>query len=277
MAELNCTNPVTVPPREPFAWPDGVRAAVSVSFDDARESQLDRGLPILDSFGVKATFYVVPRAFRPRLSEWKAVVDAGHEIGNHTVTHPCSGNFGWSREYAVEAFSLERMESEMVEADRIIEAELGVCPHTFAYPCGNTIVGRGAATQSYVPVVARQFLAGRGFGVDHHNLPGWCDLAHLYAHCFDRSTFAEVKEAIDSAAQEGGWTILAGHEVGEVRQGISPEVLREVCAYVADPAQRLWVDTVAAIAEYVRRVRLGDAGPESGGVTSASSVSGPRP
>ncbi len=41
-----------------FRWPDGRRAAISITFDDARSSQVERGLPILDAHGVKGTFYV---------------------------------------------------------------------------------------------------------------------------------------------------------------------------------------------------------------------------
>ena len=43
-----------------FPWPEGARAAVSLSFDDARPSQVDVGLPIFDRHGVKVTFFLVP-------------------------------------------------------------------------------------------------------------------------------------------------------------------------------------------------------------------------
>jgi peptidoglycan/xylan/chitin deacetylase (PgdA/CDA1 family) len=43
-----------------FPWPAGKRAAISLSFDDARQSQVDVGLPLLDRYGDKATFYLSP-------------------------------------------------------------------------------------------------------------------------------------------------------------------------------------------------------------------------
>ena len=43
-----------------FSWPKGKRAAVSLSFDDARVSQPDSGIALLDHYGIKATFFVVP-------------------------------------------------------------------------------------------------------------------------------------------------------------------------------------------------------------------------
>jgi peptidoglycan-N-acetylglucosamine deacetylase len=93
-----------------FQWPRGKRAAISLSFGDARLSQIDRGIAILDKHGVKATFYVSPDGLRKRLSGWRAAVEAGHEIGNHTVHHPCTGNFSWSRGHALEDYDLPRMD-----------------------------------------------------------------------------------------------------------------------------------------------------------------------
>lgn len=66
------------------------RVAVSLTFDDARDSQLEVLVPMLDTYGLRATFYVLPEPVSRRQPDWQAVVQAGHEIGNHTVTHPCS-------------------------------------------------------------------------------------------------------------------------------------------------------------------------------------------
>src|ERR1700680_1087128 len=70
--------------KETFRWPEGKRVAVSLSFDDARTSQIDVGVALLDRFGVKATFYVNPPRMQSRLDGWKKVARSGHEIGSHT-------------------------------------------------------------------------------------------------------------------------------------------------------------------------------------------------
>ena len=36
-------------------WPDGLRAAVSLSFDDARTSQIDTGMPLLKELGLETS------------------------------------------------------------------------------------------------------------------------------------------------------------------------------------------------------------------------------
>jgi peptidoglycan/xylan/chitin deacetylase (PgdA/CDA1 family) len=117
-----------------FKWPRGKRAAISLTFDDARFSQIDRGTPILDAHNVKATFYVGPDAVEKRLDGWHRAIAKGHEIGNHTISHPCTGNFPWSRANALEDYTLKRMEAELTGASVAIHKALGVEPKTFAYP-----------------------------------------------------------------------------------------------------------------------------------------------
>ena len=40
-----------------FAWPEGRKAAVSLAYDDALDSQLDTAIPALDRHGLKGSFY----------------------------------------------------------------------------------------------------------------------------------------------------------------------------------------------------------------------------
>lgn len=110
--------------RSSFTWPDGRCAAVSLSFDDARPSQANTGIPILDRYGVKATFYLSPNRVPERLAAWRAAAAGEHEMGNHTMTHPCSGNFAWSRTNALEEYTLERLEHELLDANAYIKTTL---------------------------------------------------------------------------------------------------------------------------------------------------------
>ena len=137
-----------------FEWPEGRKAALSITFDDTRASQLDTGLPILDAHGVKATFYVSLKAASQRRDDWRRLPETGHELGNHTLNHPCSVNFGFSRTNVLESYTLERMEEDLTGANTAIEEQFGVRPATFAYPCGQKYVGRGEGVRSYVPLVA---------------------------------------------------------------------------------------------------------------------------
>lgn len=234
----------------------GRRAALSLSFDDARLSQPAAGIPLLDSFGLRGTFYISPDNVVREMAGWQKAVAVGHEIGNHSLYHPCTGNFPWSRTKALEEYTLERMENEIVGANDVICKLLGVTATTFAYPCGQTFVGRGERLQSYVPVIARRFLAGRGFKSEVMNDPAYCDFAHLYAYECDGRTCAELKAWVDAAIEQGGWLVLAGHEMAaEGRQTTRLGALEELCRYCREREGELWVGTVAEVAQEVRGAR----------------------
>lgn len=239
-----------------FSWPDGKRVAVSLSFDDARPSQVDVGVPLLDEYGVRATFYVSPSRVPERLDAWKAAVAAGHEIGNHSMQHACTGNFAWSRQKALEDYTLKQMAEELDQASAEIGQLLGVHAMTFAYPCGQKFVGRGQRVRSYVPLVAERFAAGRGWRDETANDPAFCDPAQLLAVELDGLTFEQLKTLVEAAAERGAWLVLAGHEIGQKgRQTTRADTLRAFCEYAADAENGLWVDTVANVARYVAEHR----------------------
>ena len=181
--------------------PDGRKAALSLTFDDARESQVDVGIPLLNELGVRATFYVLPQGAEGR--GWKAAAAAGHEIGNHTVNHACSCNFQWGTVHVLEDYTLEGMERELLEANDRLEQLVGVRPRTFAYPCGQKFVGRGEAVRSYVPVVARHFRTGLYLGEDSND-PAFCDFAQLLAVGLDGLSFEDVRPSSTRRWPGGG-------------------------------------------------------------------------
>lgn len=238
---------------EKFAWPDNKKVAVSISFDDARKTQPTTAIPVLNAHDIKGTFYVLPLGVGEAQSAWAEAVAAGHEIGNHTVSHPCTANFNFSSSNALEDYTLERMEGELLRANDQIEALLGVRPKTFAYPCGQNFVGRGTELKSYIPLVAKHFIAGRGYPNELHNRPEVCDLARAHGLAFDAMPFQEMKKWIELAKQDNGWTILAGHEVAEDfgDQTVQFDVLIQLLEYLNVPENEVWVDTVENIARYV--------------------------
>jgi len=246
-----------MPMADGFAWPGGARAAVSLSFDDARPSQADTCLKILDFYGVKASFYLSPDRMKERLEEWRKAAASGHEIGNHTVSHPCSGNFEWSRRNSLEDYTLERMDAELVEANRLVREALGVEPRTFAYPCGHTFVGRGESTRSYVPLVGKRFLAGRAYMSEFLNHPAVCDLAQLGGAPMDGFASMDVITRIQEAGESGSWVIFAGHEVADKGYQVTRSAtVEKVCEWLRDPASGIWPGTVAEVAGHLASFRL---------------------
>lgn len=256
-----------LPPTQ-FDWPQDRQVGVSISFDDARPSQVDVGVPLLNSYGVKATFYVSVTPLRERLPDWKAVLAAGHEIGNHSMRHACTGNFPFAKEKALEDYTLPQMTAELDQASNEIEKSLGVRPVTFAYPCAQKFVGRGVNVKSYVPVVASRFLAGRGWRDEAPNDPAFCDLAQLMGIDLDGLTWEQLKALIEQARAKGAWLVLGGHDIGEGgRQTTRVDTLLAFCKYAQDPKNGVWVDTVANIGRYVATHRAVPGRGHSGSTT----------
>jgi peptidoglycan-N-acetylglucosamine deacetylase len=239
-----------------FRWPDGKRVAVSLSFDDARASQIDVGVPLFDRYSAKVTFYVNPPNLMARLQAWKKVAASGYEIGNHTNSHPCTGNFTWSRNNALENYTRAMIEEQMDGANAEIERLLGTRPTTFAYPCGEKFIRRGVEAESYVPFVAKRFLVGRGFRDEAANDPAFCDLAQVLGVDSDGMSFEGMKTAVLGAAKEGGWIVFAGHEIGSpAHQTTLAAALEQFLKYARDPENGVWLSTVEKVATYIRTSR----------------------
>jgi len=234
-----------------FNWPANKKMAISLTFDDSRESQINNGIPLLDKYSIKATFYVSMN-FLKRSEEWKIAFKNGHEIGNHTSSHPCSENYDWGLNNSLENFTESMLVNNIKNADEIINKTIGIKPVSFAYPCGQTFIGKGLQTKSYVPVIASMFQSGRLYSGGTVN-PVFSDFAKLPSENMDNISFKEIKTIIENAKMKGKWLILTGHEVGDgIRtQTTSINTLDSICKYALDTTNGIWIDNVQNISAYI--------------------------
>lgn len=236
-------------------WPADALGAVSLTFDDGVASQLDLAIPLLNKYGLQATFYVNPRDnYREQLIPWRNATADGHEIGNHTISHPCSKNFAFiadNNRRALEEMTLDDIEDEIAEAGRrIAEMIPDQQAVSFGYTCYQPFVGRGATRQSYVPVVAKHCVAGRGRG-ERPNDPRHCDLWYLWSTPCERMTGAELVGLVEQAPAQGRWTILTFHGVNDGHLHVAAGDLEELCDYLARNRSRIWTAPVATVAQHV--------------------------
>jgi len=62
---------------------------IALTFDDGPNEPYTRQiLDVLAEYGAKATFFVIGKWVRQSPEIVREVADAGHEVGNHTETHP---------------------------------------------------------------------------------------------------------------------------------------------------------------------------------------------
>ncbi|WP_408011580.1 polysaccharide deacetylase family protein [Pseudalkalibacillus sp. A8] len=67
---------------------DTEEKVVALTFDDGPTEKADEILKILEEKGVRATFFLNGDSIEQYPGETKAIIEAGHEIGNHTYSHP---------------------------------------------------------------------------------------------------------------------------------------------------------------------------------------------
>ncbi len=97
---------------------------VALSFDDGPDPKwTPRILDILKKKDVKGTFLIIGEEALENIGLMKRELREGHELGNHTYTHP-----------DISEVSLNRLEFEVKLTERLFESKLGVQPHYFRPP-----------------------------------------------------------------------------------------------------------------------------------------------
>lgn len=60
---------------------------VALTFDDGPSKNVNQILPLLDKYNAKATFFLIGEEIERYPEEATKIVEAGHQIGNHTYSH----------------------------------------------------------------------------------------------------------------------------------------------------------------------------------------------
>jgi sialate O-acetylesterase len=233
----------------------GKACAVSLTYDDALNVHLDNAIPILDSLGLKGTFYLSGYflAFRERVTEWKSVAAKGHELGNHTLFHPCTGKLPgreWVKpDYDLENYTMQRLVDEIKMANTLLEALDGKTKRSFAYPCGDTKIG----DLSYVDKIRDDFVAARGVkgGMPKiHEI----DLYNVDAHVINGQSGEELIALVKQAMQRNALIVFLFHGVGgEHALDISLSDHRKLLHFLKQHEKDIWIAPFVDIAEYVRQ------------------------
>ena len=81
------------PAQDKTPWKDE-SSAVVLTYDDAIDVDLDNVIPALDSLDLKGTFYLIGSStvVANRMAEWRKAAAEGHELGNHSMFHPCDAS-----------------------------------------------------------------------------------------------------------------------------------------------------------------------------------------
>lgn len=140
----------------PSVWRGpATRPALALTFDDGPSESTPAILELLARYGARATFFQIGANADRLPAVARAVAAAGHEIGNHTYSHPRL----WLR-------SARFIEDEVTRAQQSLSELAGAPPRLFRAPYGVRWPGLGAVQARHGlqgvmwSVIARDWSAG---------------------------------------------------------------------------------------------------------------------
>ena len=101
---------------------------VYLTFDDGPSSNTDNILDILDTYGVKATFFVTGKEGAKAEASYRRIVEEGHTLGMHSYTH----------DYTVIYASEEAFMEDMEKLQRYLYDVTGVQSTYIRFPGGSS-------------------------------------------------------------------------------------------------------------------------------------------
>ncbi|MBO7413708.1 MAG: polysaccharide deacetylase family protein [Fibrobacter sp.] len=247
--------PVTTVP-----W-NGYVGAVSFTFDDALKNQIDNLKPILEGLpDVKVTFFVtnMSNGLQGNAAGFAALANAGHEIGNHTLSH---GHMTGQSE--------SELNGEIVDFAGTIEKTLEsagakVKVVSFAAPFCET-------NESVQKIIAKRHFNNRNCGWHGRNM--WetePEMFNIQAKIWTRSgaTATEMLSAMDTAAfigdfsganpwdvqvTGGSWLVVLNHGVTDDTgddYSINPSDIEKIMKRAVE--DKLWTASFGTVAAYHR-------------------------
>lgn len=232
----------------------GKQCAVVLTYDDALDVDLDHVLPALDSARLRGTFYLIGASpvVQRRLPEWRVAAQRGHELGNHSLVHPCDSRLP-GRSWVTPAndlstYTLPRVVQEIEVTNTLLQAIDGQTRRTFAYPCGDLRV----ADSLFYRRLRRDFVAARGVQSGMPTLPHVA-LDNVPAYALNGETGAQLIALVRQAQQQRGLLVFLFHGVGgghglNVSRGAHQQLVR----YLQQHEKEIWVAPMVEVATHIQ-------------------------
>lgn len=232
-------------------WPEGKQALIVLTYDDALASHLDVAIPQLDQAHLKGTFFL-KEPLAQHIPRWRTAHQKGHELGNHTVYHPClSSVFKADPHYQAENYSVANIVREISTMNTLLYALDNQPRHTYAYPCGETTAGG----KSYVDSLRKAgFVSYARGGGANPVITNFKRLDPFLVPCMGFQTNATATDLIDfvkRVQQSKGMGVFIFHGVGGDYLEVSAAAHQQLVQYLKENRQQIWVTTFTEAMKYV--------------------------
>lgn len=248
---ISCLVVADVPAQSNKTW-QGKKCAVVITYDDAIDQHLDNAVPLLDSLGLKATFYVTAFSvsMQKRMNEWKQLAGNGHELGNHTLYHPCLGGTGreWVRaDYDMRNYTVQRMVDEVRMTNLFLRSLDGKTKRTFAYTCGDMKIG----DSSFIGALQPDFVAARGV-MSRLNTLGQTNLWNVDCFGVNGESGTQLIGWAKKAIETQSLLVVLFHGVGGGNGlDVSLPAHREFLQFLKQNEKDIWIAPMVEVAEYI--------------------------
>jgi hypothetical protein len=240
--------------QQTFHWPQGKKAAIVLTYDDSLHSQLDIAVPQLNEAGFKGTFFL-NGTFPPEdVSRWRAVAAAGHELGNHSVFHPCpAAAFPSENQFHTENHSIPGMLREIGAMNTFLFALDGKTTRTYGVPCSQTLVGGQDYTEALRTSGLIRYVRTGGSGDGVIADPAKLDSFRVPSRMFSvEASAADLIAFADSVRKSGGMGVFMFHGVGGDYLNVSAEAHRALLQYLKQHQDEIWVGTFQEVMDFVK-------------------------
>lgn len=232
----------------------GKKCAVVLTYDDALNVHLDKAIPLLDSLNLKATFYVSANftGFKNRVNDWRKVSEKGHELGNHTLFHPCNGQLPgreWvNPDYDLSTYSVQRMVDEIILTNTLLQAVDGKSKRTFAYTCGEMKIG----DTYFMDSLKNDVSAARAVRAQMHSIDQ-IDLYDIDSYMINGENGPALIELVNKALETESLLVFLFHGVGgEHNLNVSLEAHSQLLHYLKQNERQIWIAPMIDVAAYIR-------------------------
>jgi len=237
-----------------FEWPKGKTAAIVLTYDDALKSQLDIAIPQLDAAKFKGTFFLDGDLTPADMLRWRKAAAHGHELGNHSMFHPCPRAMLPDRHnYLTDNYDVARMLEELASMNNVLFGIDAKMSRTFSVPCSQTLVGGADYTP---PLKASGLFRALRTGGDQWNSvvgePAKLDSFAVpsYGPVKDPGS-AELIAYVERVRAANGLGVLQFHGVGGDYLEVSAGTHQALVSYLRQHPD-VWVGTFQEVMDYVR-------------------------
>lgn len=244
----------TVKAQTSTTW-NGKSCAVVLTYDDGLNVDLTNVIPALDSVGLKGTFYISDYfdGLKNQINGWRKAASEGHELGNHTIWHPCEGGRP-GREFVkpesdMNNYTIVRMVKEIKSMNNFLQAVDGKTERTFAYPCGDMKIHDTA----YLDAMKNDFIAARGVTSEMQTIDN-IDLFNIGCYTINGQTGDRLINLVKQAMNTHTLLVFLFHGVGgEHSLNVSLEAHSQLLHFLQQNEKNIWISPMIEIAKYIQQ------------------------